>query len=176
MKLLDQLDELKNQFTPDTARRVERLLAQLSRQKLNDTDSLVCYHEILLFLRAYPQNAAMLRATSGLMLGPEKAYLLETRLAPLLYREKLPDLDALAAVLQAGTPALAREVVEAMTTNETSFFRDGLPFEHVRTRALPDGWQLPGSSTWHKTREALTSGVRTSTPVRWASWTSVSDG
>ena len=63
MKLLDQLDELKNQFTPDTARRVERLFDQLSRQQFNDTDSLFRYHEILLFLRAYPQNAAMVRAT-----------------------------------------------------------------------------------------------------------------
>jgi len=62
VKLLDQLDELKNQFTPDTADRVERLLQQLSRQKLNDTDSLVRYHEILLFLCAYPQNAAIVRA------------------------------------------------------------------------------------------------------------------
>src|SRR6185295_9201516 len=62
VKLLDQLDELKNQFTPDTADRVERLLEQLSRQKLNDTDSLVRYHEILLFLRAYPQNATIVRA------------------------------------------------------------------------------------------------------------------
>ena len=65
MKLLDQLDELKTQFTPDNARRVERLLEQLSRQKLNDTDSLVRYHEFLLFLRAYPQNATMVRAVEN---------------------------------------------------------------------------------------------------------------
>ena len=63
MKLLDQLDELKNQFTPDTARRLERLLEWLSRKRFNDTDSLFRYHEILLFLRAYPQNAAMVRVT-----------------------------------------------------------------------------------------------------------------
>lgn len=63
MKLLDQLDELKNQFTPDIAHRVERLLERLSRQKFNDTDSLFRYHEILLFLRAYPQNAEMVRVT-----------------------------------------------------------------------------------------------------------------
>jgi hypothetical protein len=69
VKLLDQLDELKNQFTPDTARRVERLLEQVSRQKFNDTDSLVRYHEILLFLRAYPQNAAMVRATEEELRG-----------------------------------------------------------------------------------------------------------
>ena len=60
-ELLDQLDELKNQFTPAATRRVERLLEQLSRKKFNDTDSLVRYHEILLFLRAYPQTASMFR-------------------------------------------------------------------------------------------------------------------
>jgi len=59
--LLNQLDELKNQFTPDAARRIERLLGQLSRKKFNDTDSLVHYHEILLFLRAYPRTASILR-------------------------------------------------------------------------------------------------------------------
>ena len=61
-RLIDQLDELKNQFTPEAARRVLRLLDQLSRKHLNDTDSLVRYHEILLFLRAYPQNASLVRA------------------------------------------------------------------------------------------------------------------
>ena len=69
MKLLDQLDELKNQFTPDTARRVERMIERLSRQKFNDTDSLFRYHEILLFLRAYPQNAGIVRATERELRG-----------------------------------------------------------------------------------------------------------
>jgi hypothetical protein len=69
VKLLDQLDELKNQFTPESAGRVGRLLDQLSRRKFNDTDSLVRYHEILLFLRAYPQNAAIVRATEKELRG-----------------------------------------------------------------------------------------------------------
>jgi len=60
-ELLHQLDELKNQFTPAAARRLEQLLEQLARKKFNDTDSLVHYHEILLFLRAYPQSASILR-------------------------------------------------------------------------------------------------------------------
>ena len=60
--LLDQLDELKTEFTPAGARRVERLLAQLLRKKFHDTDSLVRYHELLLFLRAYPHNAPIARA------------------------------------------------------------------------------------------------------------------
>lgn len=62
-QLLDQLDELKNQFAPRTARRVERLVNHLSRQNFNDTDSLFSFHEILLFLRAYPHNASIARVT-----------------------------------------------------------------------------------------------------------------
>ena len=58
--VLDQLDELKTEFTPDGARKIERLLTQLSRKKFTDIDLLVRYHEILLFLRAYPHNVAVL--------------------------------------------------------------------------------------------------------------------
>ncbi len=66
---LNQLDELKNQFTPVASRRIERLLEQLARKKLNDTDSLVRYHEILLFLRAYPQTASIVRSTERELRG-----------------------------------------------------------------------------------------------------------
>ncbi len=59
--LVNELDELKNQFTPDAPRRIQRLLEQLSAKKFNDTDSLFRYHETLLFLRAYPQNATIVR-------------------------------------------------------------------------------------------------------------------
>ncbi len=65
MMQIDRLDELKNQFTSDSARRILRLLDQLSRKKINDTDSLVRYHEALLFLRAYPQNARIVRAVES---------------------------------------------------------------------------------------------------------------
>jgi hypothetical protein len=84
VKLLDQLDELKNQFAADTARRVERLLDQLSRKKFDDTDSLIRYHEILLFLRAYPQNAAIVRATEKELRGfSDRVSALEVELWPL---------------------------------------------------------------------------------------------
>lgn len=75
----------------------------------------------------------LVKTRSGIVLNSEKAYMLETRLAPLLKREKLASLDALAGRLR-GTPSvpLATEVVEALTTNESSFFRDGRPFEHLR--------------------------------------------
>jgi hypothetical protein len=68
-ELLDQLDDLKNQFTPPGVRRVERLINQLTRKQLNDTDSLVRYHEILLFLRAHPANASVVGAVEKELRG-----------------------------------------------------------------------------------------------------------
>ena len=82
--------------------------------------------------------AAVLHAGSGLAITQDKQYLLETRLAPLLRREKLISLDALAERLRAAPHGpLAREVVETMTINESFFFRDAKPFAHVRTQVLP---------------------------------------
>lgn len=90
-------------------------------------------------LSAFESVAALVRERSGLMLAADKRYLVETRLAPLLRREGLTDLAALVERLQrpAGSE-LAREVVEAMTTNESLFFRDEKPFTHVRQHALPN--------------------------------------
>ena len=81
--------------------------------------------------------ATLLKAQSGLSIGPEKQYLLESRLAPILKQEGLPNLPALAQRLRSGlqTP-LSRQVVEAMTTNESFFFRDDKPFAHVRSHML----------------------------------------
>jgi chemotaxis protein methyltransferase CheR len=87
--------------------------------------------------QSFATLAAILRNGSGLTIGPDKQYLLETRLAPLLRAHRLADLDALALNLRGGASALRREVIEAMTTNESSFFRDDKPFAHVRATALP---------------------------------------
>jgi chemotaxis protein methyltransferase CheR len=82
--------------------------------------------------------AALLKRHSGLVIGRDKIYLLETRLASLLKRENLASLDELASRLRGpGLDILGREVVEAMTTNESFFFRDDKPFAHFRDRALP---------------------------------------
>lgn len=80
--------------------------------------------------------AAMLKARSGLTLTPEKLYLLETRLSDIMRRESAPDLAALAARLRPNTP-LERDIVDAMTTNESLFFRDAKPFDALRQRILP---------------------------------------
>lgn len=87
---------------------------------------------------AFDVFANLLKTRSGLVIGPDKTYLLQTRLGGMLRREKLPDLPALAARLRGpGADALIAEVVEAMTTNESFFFRDEKPFQHVRAKALP---------------------------------------
>jgi chemotaxis protein methyltransferase CheR len=81
--------------------------------------------------------ATLLRNRSGLVIGQDKVYLLESRLLPIAKRENLAGLDGLAAKLRApGADPLTREVVEAMTTNESFFFRDGKPFTHVQDHAL----------------------------------------
>ncbi|MBV9076901.1 MAG: protein-glutamate O-methyltransferase CheR [Methylobacteriaceae bacterium] len=81
---------------------------------------------------------AFLKARSGLHLGPEKGYLLQIRLAPILRDAGLASLAALAGTLRSGRdPDLAAQVVAAMTTNETSFFRDRAPFEALQRSILP---------------------------------------
>lgn len=72
------------------------------------------------------------RQRSGIVLDESKTYMLETRLAPILKREGLPTLDGLAGKLRmARQEDLGRAVVEALTTNESLFFRDGHPFENL---------------------------------------------
>ena len=91
MVLLDQLDELKTEFTPAGARRVERLLTQLARKRVTDIDSLIRYHELLLFVRAYPHNATIARkAESELRAFANRVSFLEQQeidLAPLEHPE-----------------------------------------------------------------------------------------
>ncbi len=81
--------------------------------------------------------AGLVKQRSGIVLTADKSYMLETRLGPMLRREGMAGLDALALRLRAPrAEALTAELVEALTTNESSFFRDGKPFEHLR-KLLP---------------------------------------
>ena len=81
---------------------------------------------------------AFVKSRSGLSLGPEKRYLVESRLAPVCQRNGLPGLPDLVMRLRSvRDPALERAVVEAMATNETFFFRDKLPFDLFRDVPLP---------------------------------------
>ena len=82
--------------------------------------------------------ASVLKQRSGLVLTREKVYLLESRLVPLARKRGLAGLEALAAQIRGGRDeALLRDVTEAMTTNESFFFRDNKPFEIFQTETLP---------------------------------------
>ena len=86
---------------------------------------------------AFETIAGLVRSRSGIVLGADKAYMLDTRLGGLMREQGLADLDAVAAKLRGpGAETLAAAVTEALTTNESFFFRDGKPFEHLR-RVLP---------------------------------------
>jgi chemotaxis protein methyltransferase CheR len=81
----------------------------------------------------------MLQERSGIVLEPGKQYLVETRLAPILRQLNLHSIGELIAQLrfQSGN-GLHRQIVEAMVTTESSFFRDHHPFEGLRKVVLPD--------------------------------------
>jgi len=82
--------------------------------------------------------ARVLKERSGLALGAEKSYLLESRLLPVARKHGLATVADLAATLRSRPEApLVRDIVEAMTTNESFFFRDTKPFEQFRTIVLP---------------------------------------
>ncbi|HWE52047.1 MAG TPA: protein-glutamate O-methyltransferase CheR [Bryobacteraceae bacterium] len=76
--------------------------------------------------------------TSGIVLDGNKHYLLEARLLPIVRREELKTLNDLCALLRAsGSGRVFQDVRDAMTTNETLFFRDALPFKAMRQTLIP---------------------------------------
>ena len=80
-----------------------------------------------------------LRERSGLVLTPGKEYLVDSRLLPLAQSEGLADIAALVRELRrSSTTPLATAVVEAMTTNESLFFRDKKPFEDLKDVIVPE--------------------------------------
>jgi chemotaxis protein methyltransferase CheR len=80
----------------------------------------------------------LLRQRSGLVLSAEKQYLAESRLLPVARKHGLAGLAELVTRLKTAVNApLSTEVVEAMTTNESFFFRDKVPFDHFRDTIMP---------------------------------------
>jgi chemotaxis protein methyltransferase CheR len=83
--------------------------------------------------------ARLLHERCALVLEPGKEYLVESRLAPLVQKHGLSDIGTLVdRIRKAGQNGLITEVVEAMVTTETSFFRDIHPFETLRKTVLPE--------------------------------------
>ncbi len=86
----------------------------------------------------YDYLRKLLRERSGLFLAADKQYLVESRLLPIVRKHALVTLSQLVAAVKAAPQApLATAVVEAMTTNESFFFRDKIPFEHFRNSIMP---------------------------------------
>jgi chemotaxis protein methyltransferase CheR len=81
--------------------------------------------------------AQIVRRRSGLILPPHKTRFVAGQLAPVMRRFGFRTADALVAELRHGRDTLARAVTEAMTTNESSFFRDRGAFEQFRDLVLP---------------------------------------
>ncbi|MBK5942843.1 CheR family methyltransferase [Halorhodospira halophila] len=87
----------------------------------------------------YQAFARFLERACGIVLGPSKQYLVASRLGPLLEAERIPDLATLVQRLeQRPTADLKGRVIEAMTTNETQWFRDRFPFDVLRRHLLPE--------------------------------------
>jgi chemotaxis protein methyltransferase CheR len=80
----------------------------------------------------------LLRQKSGLIITPDKMYLVESRLRPVAELLGFPDLPSFVDHLALAPSERAVQLtVEAMATHETSFFRDGAPFERLRDDLLP---------------------------------------
>ena len=81
----------------------------------------------------------LLKKRSGLIISADKLYLLESRLVPLARKRGMNGLDDLVKAIRfAPEEQLLVDVTEAMTTNESSFFRDIKPFDNFRKMVLPD--------------------------------------
>lgn len=85
----------------------------------------------------YKQFKQKLEQYSGIMLGDNKEYLITSRLRRLLESEKLTNLTELVAAMDRSSK-LKESVIDAMTTNETLWFRDDHPFKIFREKLLPE--------------------------------------
>ena len=86
----------------------------------------------------YEYLRKLLKDHSGLDLSADKQYLIESRLLPLARKAGLPGIVELVQKMKTGPSNLIAQVVEAMTTNETFFFRDKIPFDHFREKIMPE--------------------------------------
>jgi chemotaxis protein methyltransferase CheR len=90
----------------------------------------------------HPENYRFLQehvySSAGIVLEGDKHYLFESRLTPIVRQLGLDSINDLCALLKATRePAVGHQVVEAMTTNETYFFRDPAHYEAIKTVLLP---------------------------------------
>src|SRR6185503_4189396 len=85
----------------------------------------------------YDYLRKLLKDRSGLVLSADKQYLVESRLSPLARKAGVATLGELVAKLKGNNERMIVDVVEAMTTNESFFYRDKIPFDHFRDAIMP---------------------------------------
>ena len=96
---------------------------------------------------AFTFVSELVKRQAAIVIGPGKEYLVESRLLPLAREAGLDDVGALVARLQGShDDGLRRQIVEAMTTNETSFFRDRDPFNALSQAIIPELCKLRRAS------------------------------
>jgi chemotaxis protein methyltransferase CheR len=82
--------------------------------------------------------ADMVKKLSGISLGDDKAYLVETRLKPIVRKHKMEQISDLVKLIRSSpNNPIIEEIVDAMTTNESLFFRDMKPFTQMENIILP---------------------------------------
>ncbi len=87
----------------------------------------------------FEQFRVFLEKTCGILLGSNKQYLVSSRLNKLMEQNNIKTLGELVQRIQSQPRGGLREqVVDAMTTNETLWFRDTYPFEVLKSRVLPE--------------------------------------
>ncbi len=86
----------------------------------------------------YEYLRKFLKDHSGLDLSADKQYLIESRLLPLSRKCGVAGISELVQKMKGGSASHIAQVVEAMTTNETFFFRDKVPFDHFRDAIMPE--------------------------------------
>lgn len=87
---------------------------------------------------SYRQFGAFLQQQCGISLGDNKQYLVRSRLSSLMYQFNYDSIDDLiSAVIRGSNRNLLQAVLDAMTTNETLWFRDGYPYELLISTILP---------------------------------------
>ena len=93
----------------------------------------------------YQAFHAFLEEACGITLGADKYYLVSSRLGRLMTEQGIPTLGVLVAQLASGRNLdLRARVIDAMTTNETLWFRDTTPYDALTRHILPELAQIPG--------------------------------
>jgi len=109
------------------------------------TDKRMQTGNVEITLNEYKVIQQFLSQSCGIVLGENKQYLVKNRLAGLLVKFDLASFSELSAFLQASSPAAMKvktAVVDAMTTNETFWFRDEMQFLELKEKIFPEIFKL----------------------------------